>query len=72
MRRNPELSFFIGSSTAKNDPETYMECIVNLIKYAETVISAQTIPLIINTHGWMHGMGLTLLSDLIARVRSFY
>lgn len=68
--RKPELSYFIGTPTPKDDPEAYLEAIASLIRYAEMKVSGMgsIIPIVINTHGWLHGMGMMMLQELIEKV----
>ncbi|KAH8549105.1 hypothetical protein BGW37DRAFT_503583 [Umbelopsis sp. PMI_123] len=66
---------FIGASTPRDDPDYYMACLVELLtvwrqEVCDTTINDITqdnkrVPLIINTHGWIKGLGYDLLIDLI-------
>ena len=74
-------SYFVGAVTPKDDPNRYMACIRALADDArgwgfgqphlegrENASSgaAAPVPLVINSHGWVHGMGLDLLSALVS------
>ncbi|KAI7869926.1 hypothetical protein BDF14DRAFT_1777687 [Spinellus fusiger] len=64
-------SFFIGSASVDKDPGYYLECIRELVaawrhacqeRITETT---QPLPLVINTHGWIKGLGHDLFHSII-------
>lgn len=67
--------YFIGSTTPRDDPDYYMACLAELLTTwrqevcdqitNDTSLGAKPVPLIINTHGWIKGLGYDLLMDLI-------
>ncbi|KAG2185602.1 hypothetical protein INT44_002395 [Umbelopsis vinacea] len=67
--------FFIGSITPRDDPDYYMACLNELLTTWRQEVSDQVtndtslgekpVPLVINTHGWIKGLGYDLLMDLI-------
>ncbi|KAI9598172.1 hypothetical protein BDF19DRAFT_433744 [Syncephalis fuscata] len=70
--RIPYRSAFLGRVSPKDDPDDYMEAINCMIQVyrkeiAQHAVGAdgwareQGIPLVVNTHGWIKGMGLDLL-----------
>lgn len=52
-------SHTIAATTFKDDPEHYVACCVDLIRYA-----LQDVPVVINTCGWVTGMGASVLTQL--------
>jgi polynucleotide 5'-hydroxyl-kinase GRC3/NOL9 len=69
--REPLLSFYVGDVTPKTRPSLYMAMIRKLLdeyqQIAPDYIEFGGMPLIVNTHGWVQGMGL----DLIHAVASY-
>lgn len=71
--QTPHKCFFFGDTSPKSDPEAYLRCFVELYDYFRTTFYAtvpnndlkKRIPLVINTHGWIRGIGLDVLVDLI-------
>lgn len=73
-------SFYIGSNSPKNDPIYYQNCIFELIKvYREEAMNwmgdededsslYRYLPLVVNTHGWVKGLGYDLLFLLMEDV----
>lgn len=61
-----EMACFYGFTTSKSNPIRYVQLIRNLLqKYRELCKEKGNIPLIINTDGWVKGMGYEILSSLI-------
>ncbi|KAG2183652.1 hypothetical protein INT43_006660 [Umbelopsis isabellina] len=71
-------SFFIGSTSPRDDPDHYMACLMQLlqewrkeygVEANQANLNSSTdvspVPLVINTHGWIKGLGYDLLIDLI-------
>lgn len=66
--RQPERSVFFGDVTPKDKPEFYIQCIRNVYQtYANSY--KNKVPLIVNTQGWVKGMGVPLLLDVIRLVQ---
>ncbi|CAH3188431.1 unnamed protein product [Porites evermanni] len=66
--RQPERSVFFGDVSPKDRPGFYIQCIYNVYQtYADKY--RNKIPLIINTQGWVKGMGVPLLLDVIRVVK---
>lgn len=64
----PKRSYFFGSLTARDDPSYYVMCISQLIRlYQEEYDRDEEdlVPLVVNTHGWIHGLGYDLLLNII-------
>ncbi|CAO3592726.1 unnamed protein product [Absidia cylindrospora] len=74
-------SFFIGTTSARMDPQYYQECIKQLLsKYRQeseewTKIAHQDqdgsflMPLVVNTHGWTSGLGYDILLSLMENAK---
>lgn len=82
--RNPERCFYFGDSSPKSNPELYVRQVVDLHRYfqeryantsqdtVEDVVQlrkVKRIPLVINTHGWLKGVGYELLVRLLSHIR---
>ncbi|KAJ3212877.1 Polynucleotide 5'-hydroxyl-kinase nol9 [Entophlyctis luteolus] len=66
--KHPLFSCFVGATTPKNDPDFYSACVLQLWDVYKTRIS-QKIPLVINTDGWVRGMGFDLLLYALKQIR---
>ena len=60
----PRHAFYVGSTTPKHDPDLYLS-------YLEAMLPHVTpnVPLIINTHGWLKGVGFDLLKHFISIIK---
>lgn len=58
-------SFYFGDTTPESDPTHYMTLVARLLKTYYGSLYASGIPLVINTGGWVHGIGLDLCVDLV-------
>lgn len=75
--RTPERCYFYGDISPKGDPSAYLRTIVNLYDYFrkeyydaqpsnELELSKRAqIPLVVNTHGWVKGIGYDALVDML-------
>ncbi|KAI5055660.1 hypothetical protein GOP47_0029181 [Adiantum capillus-veneris] len=70
--KDPERCYFFGDISPKSNPEDYLDSIYSLYnhfnnKYTVTRIGSKVgeFPLVINTHGWIQGVGLDVLINLI-------
>ncbi|KAI9003160.1 Pre-mRNA cleavage complex II protein Clp1-domain-containing protein [Gaertneriomyces semiglobifer] len=65
----PYHSLLIGATSPKDDPDYYLACLRQLCSTYRTELSCgpqgAPVPLVINTHGWVKGMGLDLLIHLL-------
>lgn len=71
----PYRSFFIGATTPKQNPDYYLNCINELYKTYMLEIAHKSpsyTPLIINTHGWVRGIGFDLLIQILQNIRPMY
>ncbi|KAI9144476.1 hypothetical protein BKA69DRAFT_1122321 [Paraphysoderma sedebokerense] len=70
-QHQPYRTAFIGSTSPKNDPDYYISCISSLLKAYQGLIpttwesEGTLIPLVINTQGWIKGMGEDLLVNIL-------
>ena len=61
-----EINYFFGSTTPSSNPSLYIEIIAKIWKQIQELdLKANNIPIIINTCGWVVGLGINLMSDLI-------
>lgn len=61
--RTPEKAYFLGHVSPASQPDAYCEAVRALIEYARKV--EPRTPLFVNTMGWISGLGLSLLIDVI-------
>lgn len=61
--RTPEKAYFLGHVSPASQPDSYCTAIRSLIEHARQV--APRAPLLVNTMGWVNGLGLSLLVDVI-------
>jgi len=66
-QRSGDVQFFTGDPSPRPDKEYYIQCIFTLFqRYQELAQAAPTpIPLVINTNGWVKGVGGTLLGRIV-------
>lgn len=76
--RRPELAYFIGTTTSKPEPLLYSAAVRSLAEQAAAPVkedstfladSTPPAPLVVNTDGWVKGMGEDLLGAVIDAVR---
>ncbi|KZV26532.1 hypothetical protein F511_18884 [Dorcoceras hygrometricum] len=72
--KTPERCFFFGDISSKRDPEMYLLYIFNLFDHYlkeyrtnnnTNSLDAAGLPLVINTPGWVKGIGYEILVDII-------
>lgn len=65
-----KMASFYGYTTSKINPVRYIESVRSLLQRYETICSemGENIPLVINTDGWIKGMGYEILSSVIDSV----
>ncbi|PWN38286.1 uncharacterized protein FA14DRAFT_25303 [Meira miltonrushii] len=66
--RQPVNAHFLGDYSPKNDPGRYIAAIQNLLTSYRNHWASQGVPLIVNTQGWVKGLGAQLLSQIEALV----
>ncbi|KAI8645291.1 hypothetical protein BD408DRAFT_339149 [Parasitella parasitica] len=71
----PERSFYFGSASPRSNPDYYLACINELVDHWEhdqeqvqDEDQHQWIPLVVNTQGWVSGVGYDLLISQIHKV----
>lgn len=75
--KTPERCYFFGDVSSKSDPETYLNCVTALFDYYRKVLCISSknaspgrseLPLIINTPGWVKGIGYDILVDMLKHI----
>lgn len=64
--QQPILSHYIGSINISINPSYYTTSCCNLIDYYKEKYS--NLPLIINSHGWVKGLGLNTIEAVLMKV----
>eukprot|EP01105_Mastigella_eilhardi_P020722 TRINITY_DN4961_c0_g1_i1.p1 TRINITY_DN4961_c0_g1~~TRINITY_DN4961_c0_g1_i1.p1 ORF type:complete len:734 (-),score=179.72 TRINITY_DN4961_c0_g1_i1:25-1962(-) len=62
--RKPLYSAFAGDITPASDPEYYLCCVNDVLEHASRLVPP-TVPLIVNTNGWIYGIGRDMLYSLV-------
>ena len=63
--RHPQHAHFLGDSSAKMHPTVYIEHVKSLEKVFRALAkTAPGAPLLVNTHGWVQGMGSLLVQGI--------
>ena len=70
--RKPHRSLFFGSTTSQEDPERYISYIGILMDVYRRELAIHGIPLLINTHGWVKGLGFDILLRTLQYVNPKY
>lgn len=73
--RVPFKAHFIGDLSPKDDPTSYMDAIIDLVTFFRGQVrpnspassSSNRMPLVVNTQGWIKGLG----ADLASRIETF-
>ncbi|CAN6453768.1 unnamed protein product [Victoria cruziana] len=71
--RNPERCFFYGDISSKSDPRAYIGCVTDLYdhfyekhyKGSSGTCGETCCPLVVNTPGWVKGVGYHILVDTL-------
>ncbi|KAJ3403333.1 Polynucleotide 5'-hydroxyl-kinase nol9 [Chytriomyces hyalinus] len=66
--KQPLQSCYLGATSPKNDPDWYISCIVELWRVYLAKVG-RAVPLVINTDGWVKGMGFDLLVHALKQIR---
>eukprot|EP00164_Ancoracysta_twista_P019594 GFYU01034543.1.p1 GENE.GFYU01034543.1~~GFYU01034543.1.p1 ORF type:complete len:489 (-),score=115.43 GFYU01034543.1:153-1412(-) len=61
----PTVSYFVGDTTPKSNPELYLSCVVKAMQYYQTHLAHQGVPLVVNTCGWIKGYGLEIIHSIV-------
>ncbi|KAG1048911.1 hypothetical protein G6F43_008731 [Rhizopus delemar] len=67
----PARSFFLGATSPRSNPEYYLACISELIRhyrYHQSEEDEDWVPLVVNTQGWISGVGYELLMSQIREI----
>ncbi|TPX62382.1 hypothetical protein PhCBS80983_g00521 [Powellomyces hirtus] len=70
----PYRSAYIGDTSPRSDPDYYLACLRHLFHVYETEVAhgdddGESVPVVVNTHGWIKGMGLDLLVHFLRGVK---
>ncbi|KAL6626883.1 hypothetical protein ACP70R_030609 [Stipagrostis hirtigluma subsp. patula] len=66
--REAERCYFFGDISSKRDPEAYLNCLFHLYDYFVGKYQSdgnETLPLIVNTPGWVKGAGFDMLVEML-------
>eukprot|EP01133_Synstelium_polycarpum_P004970 gene4970-5781_t len=63
--RTPIKSYFFGDTSPKNDPERYLALVRSIITQARAIQRAYGVPIVVNTMGWLKGIGYFLAEEMI-------
>ncbi|XP_021855500.1 polynucleotide 5'-hydroxyl-kinase NOL9-like [Spinacia oleracea] len=75
--KTPLRCYFFGDVSSKRDPETYLNCIFALYDHYSKDLRVSSknastgpaeLPLIINTPGWVKGLGFDILVDMLKHI----
>ncbi|GAC98470.1 hypothetical protein PHSY_006064 [Pseudozyma hubeiensis SY62] len=76
--RVPARAHFVGDVSPRDDPESYVAAVLDLIEYFRAQVQpgdpnedgvSQRVPLVINTQGWIKGLGADLASRIEPMLR---
>lgn len=62
--QTPLKALFVGHVSPVSQPDSYSRAVQSLVEYAGQVAPPET-PLLVNTMGWVNGLGLSLLVDVL-------
>ncbi|TPX36291.1 hypothetical protein SmJEL517_g01423 [Synchytrium microbalum] len=62
-------SVFLGASSPKDEPDAYLDALSELVRERNENDESRTIPCVVNTSGWVKGMGFDLLSHFILTLK---
>lgn len=70
-QRVPVCSFFLGANTSSAHPELYCKSILHCFRHYRRYMGSSNpvVPLVINTQGWITGLGLDLLLRCIKDIQ---
>ena len=65
-----EMNYFFGSTTPSSNPRLYIDIIMKMLDSVRLLYNEEVdIPIIINSCGWVEGLGIGLLADIISLSR---
>ena len=63
-------SYYFGDNTPSHNVSYYMNCVLKLYnEWMNDTEENTNIPLVINTHGWLFGLGATIMKKLIGNIK---
>lgn len=63
----PDRCLYFGSASPERDPDYYLDCLRELVDSYRN--AEKQVPLIVNTHGWVKGMGYDMLAYFLGYLR---
>lgn len=70
LHQQPLRAHYLGATTPRNNPSRYLACLHDLVSiYSDLALDHPELPLVINTQGWMKGLGGDLLESLVNMAR---
>jgi len=63
--QTPVRSHYFGAASSKGDASHYLEVVGELLRYYSQELAPGHIPLIINTQGWVKGLGSEILRSVV-------
>ena len=63
-------SIFFNSANPATDPDAYLKCIEKLVMAFKSIYDAGTTKLVVNTCGWVEGLGAELISEIASMFNS--
>ncbi|KAL9181781.1 hypothetical protein ACHAXT_012124 [Thalassiosira profunda] len=61
-------AYFFGDVTSKSDPDTYIQMVTQLMRRYDELATQEgngNLPLLVNTDGWVKGLGYEILSAIV-------
>lgn len=68
-QQTPACAFFIGANASNSHPRLYAQSIMQCYDHYRRFLGGQGVPLIINTQGWVTGLGLDLLHKTVKYIQ---
>eukprot|EP00798_Chlamydomonas_sp_ICE-L_P003493 gene3490-13559_t len=72
-QQNPHYAHYLGDNSPQCDPETYVKSVLSLyhqhLEVQQDPSAISRPPLVINTHGWIRGLGFELLKQVLSEIK---
>ena len=66
---HPQHSYYVGDNTAQHDPTRYIQAAKATYQHYLDSPAMAKIPLVVNTAGWLTGLGAELTLELVASIQ---
>lgn len=63
--QSPERAYFVGAVSPRAGVHSYISHFGELMTYYNQNLAPRKVPLVINTHGWVKGLGCEILRSLV-------